>query len=191
MEHPEASAPRTAPSRGRLGVPGRRVTSAKVTRWGGGGLRVRCAGGTAGPRAGAGTESCAAMSTCPAPRPGADKLLHSPWLPGDAAASASRGESCVSRKGDQALPTTSLPAQSSAQAQRQLSGARRGCRNRKERRDEGGTCARVPRSAPAHSAGLFLPRSPGPEPSFVQSFRFETNSSVRSSPVPSTPSSRT
>ena len=77
----------------------------KSHRVGGGGLRVRWAGGTEGPRVGTGTESCAAMSTSPAPRPGADKLLHLPWLPGDAAASASRGESCVSRKGDQALPT--------------------------------------------------------------------------------------
>ena len=68
VEHPQASAPRTAPSRGRLGAPGKRDTRAKVTGGGQRGqLRVRWAGGTAGPLAGAGAESCAAMSTSPPP----------------------------------------------------------------------------------------------------------------------------
>ena len=68
VEHPQAKAPRTAPSRGRLGAPGKRDTRAKVTGGGQRGqLRVRWAGGTAGPLAGAGAESCAAMSTSPPP----------------------------------------------------------------------------------------------------------------------------
>lgn len=55
-EHPEASAG------------GTREESHQGSHWGGcGGLRVRWAAGTVGPRAGAGAESCAAMSRPPPP----------------------------------------------------------------------------------------------------------------------------